>query len=59
MDMFNALGFHSFSAAVNPGGTWRPDDVNSGNGTFTASRTGFNTITGGVRTYKFSIRYTF
>jgi len=59
VDVFNALGFHSFSAAVNPGGTWRPDAENSSTGTFTPSRTGFNTITGGVRTYKFSIRYTF
>jgi len=59
VDVFNALGFHSFSAAVNPGGTWRPDAVNSTSGTFTPSRVGFNSITGGVRTYKFSIRYTF
>ncbi len=58
-DIFNALGFHSFSANVNPGGTWRPDAENSSSGTFTASRVGFNTITGGVRTFKFSIRYTF
>jgi hypothetical protein len=59
MDMFNALGFHSFSANVNPGGTWRPDAVNSSSGSYTASRVGFNTITGGVRTYKFSVRFTF
>jgi len=58
-DIFNALGFHSFSANVNPGGTWRPDAENSSSGTFTPSRIGFNTITGGVRTYKFSLRYTF
>ena len=59
IDIFNAFGFHSFSANVNPGGSWRPDAENSTSGTFTPSRIGFNSITGGVRTYKFSIRYTF
>jgi len=59
IDIFNAFGFHSFSADINPGGSWRPDAENSTSGTFTPSRIGFNSITGGVRTYKFSIRYTF
>jgi len=59
VDIFNALGFHSFSANVNPGGTWSPDAENSTSGKFAPSRIGFNTITGGVRTFKFSIRYTF
>jgi hypothetical protein len=59
VDIFNALGFHSFSASVNPGGSWLPDTENSTSGTYIAGRTGFNTITGGVRTFKFSIRYTF
>jgi hypothetical protein len=59
VDVFNALGFHSFSANVNPGGTWRPDGPNTTSGTFTPGNVRFNTITGGVRTYKFSIRYTF
>jgi len=59
VDVFNALGFQSFSANVNPGGTWRPKAVNLTSGTFTPSKIGFNSITGGVRTYKFSIRYSF
>jgi len=58
-DIFNALGFHSFSASVNPGGTWIPDAPNTTSGTYIKGRTGFNTITGGVRTYKFSLRFTF
>jgi len=59
VDVFNVLGFHSFSANVNPGGTWSPSAVNSDQGTYKPGRMGFNTITGGVRTYKFSVRYTF
>jgi len=59
MDIFNALGFHSFSANVNPAGTWRPDAEGSTTGTYTPGKMGFNSITGGVRTYKFSIRYSF
>jgi hypothetical protein len=58
-DIFNLLGFHSFSANVNPGGTWNPNAENSTSGKFTPSKIGFNTITGGVRTFKFSARYTF
>jgi len=58
IDIFNAFGFHSFSAAVNPGGFWMPVAENSTTGTFTPSRIGFNSITGGVITFKFSIRYT-
>ncbi len=60
VDIFNAFGFHSFSAAVNPGGTWRPvAEGSSSTGTFTPSRVGFNSITGGVINFKFSLRYTF
>jgi len=58
LDIFNAFGFHSFSASVNPGGFWMPTAENSTAGTFTPSRIGFNSITGGVITFKFSIRYT-
>jgi len=59
LDIFNALGFHSFSANVNPAGSWRPVAENSAEGKYTPGRVGFNTITGGVRTLKFSVRYTF
>ena len=60
MDVFNTLGFLSFSAAVDPAGAWRPDAVGqTSTGTFTAARTGFNAMTGGVITYKFSIRWRF
>jgi len=59
VDIFNVLGFQSVNASVNPGGTWRPVAENSTEGKLTPSRIGFNSITGGVRTYKFSIRYTF
>jgi hypothetical protein len=59
IDIFNAFGFHSFSAAVNPGGLWLPDAEGSSTGTFTPSRVGFNSITGGVINFKFSLRYTF
>jgi hypothetical protein len=60
VDVFNALGFSSFSAAVNPAGAWRPDSEGStSTGTFTPARTGFNAITGGVITFKFSLRWSF
>jgi len=59
VDIFNAFGFHSFSAFVNPAGTWRPSAVNSDQGTFKPAKYGLNNITGGVRTYKFSVRYRF
>ena len=57
VDIFNALGFHSFSANVNPAGFWRPTAENSTTGTFTPGKVGFNSITGGVRTFAFSVRY--
>jgi hypothetical protein len=59
LDVFNALGFHSFNANMNPAGTWRPTDAGSTAGTFTPGQIGFTSVTGGVRTYKFSLRYTF
>jgi hypothetical protein len=58
VDIFNALGFHSFSANVDPGGFWMPTAENSTSGTFKPGKVGFNSITGGVITFKFSVRYT-
>jgi len=57
VDIFNPLGFHSFSANVNPAGFWRPAAENSTAGTFTPGKVGFNSITGGVINFKFSIKY--
>lgn len=59
IDIFNALGYHSFDASVDPAGFWRPVAENSKEGTFTPSRMGFNRITGGVMTFKFSVNYSF
>lgn len=59
VDIFNAFGLMSFTAAVNPAGLWVPDAEGSTTGTYTPGRTGFNAITGGVINFKFSLRYTF
>ena len=59
VDIFNALGFHSFNANMNPAGTWRPTAEGVAAGTFTPGLIGFNGVSGGVRTYKFSVRFTF
>jgi len=60
VDIFNALGYHSFSANVNPGGLWLPDaEGTNSTGKYIKERTGFNTITGGVRTFKLSARFNF
>jgi hypothetical protein len=56
VDAFNAFGFHSFSADVDPAGFLRLTAKNSTTGTFTPRKVGFNSITGGVMTFKFSIR---
>jgi hypothetical protein len=60
VDIFNLLGHKYLYPNNNPGGTWRPADVNTNLGTFTPAGT-YRTVTGlaGVRTFKFSARFTF
>jgi hypothetical protein len=59
-DIYNLLGHSYVFPNLNPGGTWRPVDENTNQGTFTPSGTYKRvTSTRGVRTFKFSVRFTF
>lgn len=61
VDIFNLLGHHYVNVTQNPGGTWRPVDNNSAQGTYLISGsykrvTGFDQLT---RTIRLSVRYSF
>lgn len=58
VDIFNLFGRIEIFTTSDPGGTWKPADVNTTAGTFSPGWTG---ITGhsGQRIFKFSIKYNF
>jgi len=58
VDIFNLLGAYTLTVAQNPGGTWRPADVNTTNGTYTVGSTGLRGFAGS-RNFKFSLLYRF
>ena len=57
-DIFNLLNSYTVNVSNNPGGTWRPADANTAEGTFTPGRLGLNSISGS-RIFKFSVFYRF
>ena len=60
VDAFNLLGASYVDIREDPGGTWRPVAEDTNVGTYKADYR-YGTITGirGVRTFKFSVRFTF
>ncbi|MBC7361793.1 MAG: TonB-dependent receptor [Candidatus Aminicenantes bacterium] len=61
VDIFNLLGQHYININQNPGGTWKPVDNNTDQGTYLVSGT-YRKITGIsnlTRTLRLSVRYTF
>jgi hypothetical protein len=58
VDLFNAFGFVYPTGSWNPGGTWRPT-IDGVTGTYTPASTKLTGFSGGVRTFKFSVRYAF
>ena len=61
LDAFNLLGNTYVNINRNPSGTWRPEDNNSAEGTFspTGSYKRITGITGLSRTFQISLRYSF
>lgn len=58
VDAFNVTGFSYLNFQSNPGGTWSPTDNNVTTGTYSPAATGTLGQVG-VRTFRFSIRYTY
>jgi hypothetical protein len=58
VDAFNLTGFSFLTIESNPAGTWSPDGPNTTSGRFTPASTGARGQSG-VRTFRFSIRYSF
>jgi len=58
MDVFNLLGAYTLNVAQNPGGTWRPADENTTEGTYTVGSTGLRGFAGS-RQFRFSLFYRF
>lgn len=58
VEAFNLTGFSFLTVESNPAGTWSPDAPGVTGGRFTAASTGARGQTG-VRTFRFSIRYSF
>ena len=58
MDVFNLLGAYTLNVAQNPGGSWRPADENTTEGTYTVGSTGLRGFTGS-RQFRFSLFYRF
>ncbi|MCI4445296.1 MAG: hypothetical protein JHC32_04645, partial [Candidatus Aminicenantes bacterium] len=58
MDVFNLLGAYTLTIAKNPGGTWRPVDENTTQGTYTPGSTGLRGFSGS-RQFRFSVLYRF
>jgi hypothetical protein len=58
VNVFNLLGQYTLTVAKNPGGTWRPADENTTDGTYTAGSTGLRGFAGS-RQFRFSLLYRF
>jgi hypothetical protein len=58
IDAFNVTGFSYLNFQSNPGGTWSPTDVGATTGTFSPASTSVLSQVG-VRTFRFSVRYSF
>jgi hypothetical protein len=57
-DVFNLFGAQYISVPMNPGGTWRPTDNNTDQGTYTPGNM-LPTGISGVRNFRLSIRFSF
>ena len=57
-DIFNLLGAYTLTVAKNPGGTWKPMDENTIEGTYTPGSTGLRGFVGS-RQFRFSLLYRF
>ena len=58
VDIFNLLGAYTLTVAQNPGGTWKPADVNTTDGSYTPGSTGLRGFAGSHQ-LKFSLLYRF
>lgn len=58
VNIFNLLGSYTLTVAKNPGGTWRPVDENTTEGTYTPGSTGLRGFAGS-RQFRFSLSYKF
>ncbi|HUG53034.1 MAG TPA: TonB-dependent receptor [Vicinamibacteria bacterium] len=58
VDGYNITGSSYLNFQSNPGGTWSPADVGTTRGTFSPASTGARSQVG-VRTFRFSVRYSF
>jgi hypothetical protein len=61
LDVFNLFGNYYVNLTQNPGGNWRPTDINVSTGSFTAGGTykRITSISNLTRVFRFSLRYTF
>ena len=57
-DVFNLLGAQYINVPVNPAGTWKPTDNNTGQGTYTPANMKVSGIAG-VRSVRLSLRFSF
>jgi len=58
VNIFNLLGAYTLTVAKNPGGTWRPVDEDTTEGTYTVGSTGLRGFAGS-RQFRFSLSYKF
>ncbi len=58
VNVFNLLGAYTLTVAKNPGGTWRPIDNNTDQGTYTPGSTGLRGFAGS-RQFRFCLLYRF
>lgn len=59
VDIFNLLGFQMLNIGTNPGGTWKPADAGTTDGTYTPGSQIVTGITSGTRIIKLSMRFSF
>jgi hypothetical protein len=58
INIFNLLGAYTLTVAKNPAGTWRPEDENTTEGTYTPGSTGLKGFAGS-RQFRLSLSYKF